>query len=103
MMKMAFGDGFPSDRVPEQAPDWFFVAAEACSGGTPDLGFFLDVWVFIGGFGVEKKLGDPRGAHEAQGRAPGGGACPPPSWGPRASPPVTLRSIIFYIFQKILR
>ena len=36
MMKMATGDG-PSGRVPEQGPDWFLVATEACGGGTPDL------------------------------------------------------------------
>ena len=27
----------PSGRVPEQGPDWFLVATEACGGGTPDL------------------------------------------------------------------
>ena len=37
MMKMATGEGSPSGRVPEQGPDWFFVALEACGGGTPDL------------------------------------------------------------------
>ena len=52
MMKMATGDGSPCGRVPEQGPDWFLVATEACSGGTPDLGYFLEVSVFIGIFGV---------------------------------------------------
>ena len=42
----------PSGRVSERAPDWFFVATEACGDGTPDLGFFLGVLVFIGIFGV---------------------------------------------------
>ena len=42
----------PSGRVPEQGPDWFLVATEACGGGTPDLGYFLEVFVFIGIFGV---------------------------------------------------
>ena len=42
----------PSGRVPEQGPNWFLVATEACGGGTPDLGFFLGVSVFIGIFGV---------------------------------------------------
>ena len=37
MMKMATGEGSPSGRVPEQGPDWFLVATEACGGGTPDL------------------------------------------------------------------
>ena len=51
----------PSDRVPEQGPDWFLVAIEACGGRTPDLGFFLEVLVFIGGFGIENKSGGPMG------------------------------------------
>ena len=42
----------PSGRVPEQGPDWFLVATEACGGGTPDLGLFLGVSIFIGIFGV---------------------------------------------------
>ena len=52
MMKMATGEGSPSGRVPEQGPDWFLVATEACGGETPDLGYFLEVSVFIGFFGV---------------------------------------------------
>ena len=42
----------PSGRVLEQGPDWFLVAIEDCGGGTPDLGFFSGVSVFIGIFGV---------------------------------------------------
>ena len=42
----------PSGRVPKRAPERFFVAIEACGGGTPDLGYFLEVSVFIGIFGV---------------------------------------------------
>ena len=38
----------PSGRVPEQGPDWFLVATEACGGGTPDLGYVLEVWVYGG-------------------------------------------------------
>ena len=38
--------------MPEQGPDWFLVATEACGGGTPDLGYVLEVSVFIGIFGV---------------------------------------------------
>ena len=67
----------PSDRVPEQGPDWFLVATEACGGGTPDLGYFLEVSVFIGIFGVgNKSRGSPRqprcrgGAPRRVGRAP---------------------------------
>ena len=50
MMKMASGDDSPSGRVPEQGPDWFSVATEACGGGTSHLGLFLGVYVFIGFF-----------------------------------------------------
>ena len=59
----------PSDMVPEQAPERSLVATEGCGGGTPDLGYFLEVWVFIGEVGVENKSGAPREVHEAQGRA----------------------------------
>ena len=45
----------PSGRVPEQAPERFLVATEACGGGTLDLGYFLEVWGFIGDVGVENK------------------------------------------------
>ena len=39
MMKLDTGGGSPSGRVPEQGPEWFLVATEACGGGTPDLLF----------------------------------------------------------------
>ena len=86
----------PSGRVPEQGPDWFLVATEACGGGTPDLGLFLEVLVFIGIFGVENKSGGPRGAHKVGGRAQGGRACPPPFWRPCGSsgPTLLLRGLL---------
>ena len=59
--------------------DWFSVATEACGGGTPDLGYFLEVWGHIRGVGVRDKSGGPRGDHEAGRRAQGVGT-PPPSW-----------------------
>ena len=69
MMKMATGEGSPSDRVPEQGPDWFLVATEACGGGTPDLGYVLGVSVYIRGFGIGNKSGgsprQPRGTGQA--------------------------------------
>ena len=58
-----------SGRVPERAPDWFFVAIEACSGETSDLGFFSEVSIFIRIFGVGNKSGGARGAHK-QGAPP---------------------------------
>ena len=59
----------PSDRVPEQGPNWFLVATEACGGGTPDLSSVLEVWVFMGFFGVGFTSGGARGAHETGRRA----------------------------------
>ena len=56
MMKMATGEGFLSCRVPEQGPDWFLVATETCGGGTPDLGYFLEVSVFMGARGTSVDL-----------------------------------------------
>jgi hypothetical protein len=52
MMKMTSDDGFPLRGVPERAPDWFFVAIEACDGGTPNLGFFSEVSGYIGVLGI---------------------------------------------------
>ena len=51
MMKMASDDGIPSGRVPEQGPDWFLVAIEACGGGTPDLSSVLEVLGYVGIYG----------------------------------------------------
>ena len=62
----------------ERAHDWFFVATEACGGGTPDLGYVLGVSVYISGFGIGNKSGGPRGGHEIRGRAQGGRARPHP-------------------------
>ena len=62
----------PSGRVPEWAPERFLVAIEACGGRTPDLGYFLEVLLFIEIFGIGNKSGgSPR-------RPRGRGACPHP-------------------------
>ena len=92
----------PSGRVPERAPDWFFMATEACGGGTPDLGFFLGVLVFIGIFGIGLTS---RGAmRDPQDR----GACPrgarPLACGQVVDPLRLILSPVFFIFSKnILR
>ena len=57
MMKMATGEGFPLRQGAGTGLDWFSVATEACGDGTPDLGYFLEVSVYIRGFGVENKSG----------------------------------------------
>ena len=74
----------PSDRVPEQGPDWFLVATEGCGGGTPDLGYFLEVFVFIGIFGVGLTSGGSPSRPRDRGPRPGGRARPPTSCPPRS-------------------
>ena len=66
----------PFGRVPEQGPNWFLVAIEACSGGTPDLGFFSGVSIFIGIFGIGNKLGGSTRRRQGRGRALGGVGAP---------------------------
>ena len=73
MMKMATGEGFPPPAGCRTGLDWFSVATKACGGGTPDLGYFLEVSVFIGIFGVGNKSGGPRVIHEIGRCAEGGG------------------------------
>ena len=48
MMKMATGDGFPLHRVPEQAPERFLVAIEACRGEAPDLSLLSMFLGYVG-------------------------------------------------------
>ena len=71
--------------------DWFSVATEACGGGTPDLGFFLEVWVYIRGFGVGNKSGGSPRRPRGRGRAQGGRARPHPR-----GKPETLMAQFFY-------
>ena len=79
----------PSGRVPEQGPERFFVATEACGGGTPDLGLFLGVSIFIGFLAS----GTSQGVHKATTRQ---GTRPPPLWRPRGSfgPTLLLRGLL---------
>ena len=72
-MKMATGDGSPSARVPKQGLDWFLVATDACGGGTPYLGYFLEVSLFIGIFDVGLMSGGSPSRPLDRGRAQGVG------------------------------
>ena len=97
MMKMSTSDDFPSGRVPEQDPGSFLVATEACGGGTPDLGYFLEVWGFIGEVGVENKSGAPRRVHEE-------GGAPSTLVGPTGLPSDnSLSQYFLYFLEKNLR
>ena len=86
----------PPGRVPEQGPDWFLVAIEACGGGSPDLGYFLEVSVFIGFFGVGLTSRGSSSCPRGRGSRPGGWARPPPSWAARDSsgPTLLLRGLL---------
>ena len=81
----------PSGRVPKQGPDWFSVATEACGGGTPDLGLFLGVSVFIGIFGVGLTSGGSPRRPRDRGAHPGGRARPH-----HRGQPGTLLAQLFY-------
>ena len=63
----------PSGKVPEQGPDWFLVATEACSGGTPDL--FCSP-MFLGYMDIYRRKKSGRGAT----RGPRGWRARPGGW-----------------------
>ena len=86
----------PSGRVPKQGLNWFFMAIEACGGGTPDLGLFLGVYIFIGIFGIENKSGGSTSQRQDRGRTLGGVPHPPPLWMTRESsgPTLLLRGLL---------
>ena len=69
---------FPSGWVPEQGPDSFLVATEACGGGTPDLFCSPIVLWYMEIYRRKKYVRGARGAHEGGGRAQGGGRAPLP-------------------------
>ena len=86
----------PFGRVPEQVPDWFLVATEACGDRTPDLGYVLEVWVYIRGVGIGNRSGGSPCLTRGRGRAQGGTGRPPPSWVPQDSsgPSPILRGLL---------
>ena len=67
------------------------MALEACGGGTPDLGFFSGVSIFIGIFAYVSRQGGLRAVHEAGAHAQGGGRAPHPR-----GQPGTLLAQLFY-------
>ena len=76
------------------------MAIEVCGGETPDLGYVLEVSVFIGIFGIENKSGRSLGRPRDGAARPGGWARPPPSWAARDSPGPTLLLRGFLLVQK---
>ena len=89
----------PSGRVPEQGPDWFLVATEACGGGTPDLGYFLEVSVYIRGFGVRNKSGGSPGCPRGREARPTPWARPHPR-GPLVAPLTDFFRLYMSIYPK---
>ena len=65
----------PSGRVPEQAPERFLVATEACGGGTPDLSSSS---MFLGYVDLYRRKKSVGGASRGPGDRgePRGWACP---------------------------
>ena len=86
--------GSPSDRVPEQAPERFLVATEACGGGTPDLSWYSMVLGYVGLYRRKKSVG--RFLRGPQDR----GARPTISWLPRGSSDVNSKSPGSYSSKK---
>ena len=89
--------GSPSGRVPEQGPDWFLVATEACGGGTPDLSSVLEVLGYKSIYGCRGYVGGATGAPRGRGARPRGG---PPSWEAPVSSDVGSKSMRCVSFQK---
>ena len=88
-----------SGRVPEQGPDWFLVATEACGGGTPDLFCSPIVLGYIGIYEEEIRQGSHEGPTRVEG-APREVGAPPALCLPRCFPDVHSKSPGFLSFQK---
>ena len=76
------------------------MATEACGGGTSDLGYFLEVWAFIGEVGVENKSGGPTGSPRGTGVRPRGVGAPSTLMGPMGLPSGNSSFQYFLYFQE---
>ena len=96
MMKIATGEGFPLRQGARTGLDWFLVATKACGGETPDLGYFLEVFVFIGIFGVGLTSGGSPSRPRGWRARPTPWAHTPISWTARDSsgPTILLRGLV---------
>ena len=100
MMKMATGEGFPLRQGAGTGLDCLLVATEASGGGTPDLFCspiilgYMDIYI-----GGRNTLGEPRGAHEGEGRAQGWWARPLPR-GFLVDPPTCTPSLLYCFLSK---
>ena len=93
MMKMATIEGCPLRQGAGTGLDWFLVATEASSGGTPDLFSILEVLGYMELYRQKKHVRGATGAPRGRGHALGGGRAPHPrehlvpslTWGPSPS------------------
>ena len=94
-MKVATGEGFPPPlrQGAGTGLDWFSVATKACGGGTPDLGYFLEVLGYIRGVGVGNKLGGSPCCLRGREARPGGGNAPHP----RGQPETLLAQFFYFL------
>ena len=69
---MPFGDDGPLRQGAKEGLNWFSVAMEASGDRTPDLGYSLEVSVFIGIFGVGLTSGGSPSRPRDRGTHPGG-------------------------------
>ena len=83
--------------------DWFLVATEACGGGTPNPGFFLEVWGYIRGFGVGNKSGGSLRCPRGREARPGGGHAPHPRGQPGTLLAQLFDSLAFFWSKNKLR
>ena len=103
MMKLAIDDGSPLRQGAGTGSRLVFGGYRGLRRRNSRSRFLSGSLGIYRRFGVEDKLAGPIGSPRGIGARPGGGGgvgAPPPSWAPRASPPVDFCSNIFYIFQK---
>ena len=100
MMKMATGEGFPPPAGCRNGSRLVFGAIEACGGGTPDLGYFLEVLVFIGIFGVGNKSGRCPSHPRDRAVRPGGRVRPHPRGRPETLLAQLFYSVVFFWSRK---
>ena len=82
---MATGDDGPLRQGAGEGPDWFFVATEACGGGTSDPISVLEVLGYESIYGCRGYVGGATGDPRGRGARPRGVGAPPPSWAARDS------------------
>ena len=100
MMKMATGNDSPLRQGARTGSRMVFGGYRGLRQRNSRSRFLFGGFYIYRDFWRREQVRGPHGESTRQGRALGGWVHPPPSWASRDSPPVTLRSSVFYIFQK---